>query len=173
MTNNKLTTEQTSTVLAILLGVVTVLTYIVKGGEDWDRLGPGVERPGPASFYTLFAPVFDKPKKVVYFCSTIITHCHVHQPIQPSFLPMERDTGRGHPMVWPDSEKGIGASYAWGLARWKIVASRSLTYWKKHYICTVLRYKKRSEKGKSQWFLRSKQVIVNDLQILLSETIFH
>jgi hypothetical protein len=34
MTNNKLTTEQTSTVLAILLGVVTVLTYIVKGGED-------------------------------------------------------------------------------------------------------------------------------------------
>ena len=31
--NNNLTSEQTSTVLAILLGVVTVLTIVVKGGE--------------------------------------------------------------------------------------------------------------------------------------------
>lgn len=34
MTKNKLTDEQTSTVLAILLGVVTVLTIIVKGEKD-------------------------------------------------------------------------------------------------------------------------------------------
>ena len=34
MTKNKLTDEQTSTVLAILLGVVTVLTILVKGEKD-------------------------------------------------------------------------------------------------------------------------------------------
>ena len=34
MTKNNLTTEQTSTVLAILLGVVTVLTILVKGEKD-------------------------------------------------------------------------------------------------------------------------------------------
>ena len=49
----------------------------------------------------------------------------------------------------------------------------SLTYCKKMYLCIAFRYKKRRKNNESLWFCECKEMNINDMKNLLSETIFH